>query len=102
MGLGLTPLIGDRLDTVQYLLCYKQTKQCFEFRYLNVIKNLKYYHCAISAVSLPVSSATGSGASTPGAPNLDWAVPQQTRMKYLSTFQQTKDTKSNFSKLTEF
>ena len=24
-GLGLTPLIGDRRDTVQYLLCYKQT-----------------------------------------------------------------------------
>ena len=23
--LGLTPLIGDRRDTVQYLLCYKQT-----------------------------------------------------------------------------
>ena len=24
-GLGLTPLIGDLIDTVQYLLCYKQT-----------------------------------------------------------------------------
>ena len=25
-GLGLTPLIGDRCDTVQYLLCCKQTR----------------------------------------------------------------------------
>ena len=25
--LGLTPLIGDRRDTVQYLLCYKQTNK---------------------------------------------------------------------------
>ena len=43
-----------------------------------------------------MSSATGSGASTPGAPNLDWAVPQQTRMKYLSTFQQTDRARTGF------
>merc|ERR1712110_1239111 len=43
-----------------------------------------------------VSSAPGSGAATPGAPNLDWAVPQQTRMKYLSTFQQTDRARTGF------
>ena len=30
-GLGLTPLIGDRPDTVQYLLCYKQKKTTIDF-----------------------------------------------------------------------
>ena len=26
-GLGITPTIGDRRDTLQYLFCYKQTKK---------------------------------------------------------------------------
>ena len=43
-----------------------------------------------------VSSAPGSGAATPGAPNLDWAVPQITRTKYLATFQQTDRARTGF------
>merc|ERR1712156_997652 len=43
-----------------------------------------------------VSSAPGSGAATPGAPNLDWAVPQMTRTKYLATFQQTDRARTGF------
>merc|ERR1739838_554992 len=43
-----------------------------------------------------VSSAPGSGAATPGAPNLDWAVPQITRNKCLATFQQTDRARTGF------
>merc|ERR1712019_145538 len=43
-----------------------------------------------------VSSAPGSGAATPAAPSMDWAVPQMTRTKYLATFQQTDRARTGF------
>merc|ERR1712241_968432 len=61
-----------------------------------VVPNTIPVQPAVVPVVAPVSSAPGSGAATPVAPSMDWAVPQMTRTKYLATFQQTDRAHTGF------
>ena len=46
---------------------------------------------------VPPVSTPGSGAGTPGqAAQIEWAIPQMTRAKYLATFQQTDRARTGF------
>merc|ERR1719323_1479884 len=44
----------------------------------------------------PPVSTPGSGAGTPGQAQVEWAIPQMTRTKYLATFQQTDRARTGF------
>merc|ERR1712029_315551 len=46
--------------------------------------------------AVPPVSTPGSGAGTPGQAQVEWAIPQMTRTKYLATFQQTDRARTGF------